>query len=166
MTSTPLIRPPLPGDAEAMAWVHNTGWRETYSHILPERFYDAAALGRRQEMWRRILADPGERRLAVAEDAGEIVGLAMAGPAAGDDADRGHPARELELNVLYVRPGHHGTGAGQALLDAVIGSASAQLWVAEDNARARAFYTRNGFHPDGARNADEEFDGAEIRMVR
>lgn len=117
-------------------------------------------------MWRRILAEPGERRLAVADSAGQVVGLAMAGPATADDPDRGTPARELELNVLYVRPGHHGSGAGQALLDAVLGTASAQLWVAEDNARARAFYARNGFHPDGARNDDEEFDGAEVRLVR
>lgn len=41
-----------------------------------------------------------------------------------------------------------------------------QLWVAELNPRARRFYERNGFHPDGARYVDETLDLAEVRHVR
>lgn len=50
---------------------------------------------------------------------------------------------------------------------AAIGSEPATLWVAEDNPRARGFYARNGFTPDGTRKVDEAADDlAEIRMVR
>lgn len=58
----------------------------------------------------------------------------------------------------------HGTGAGQLLLDAVLGDSPALLWVAKDNPRARRFYARNGFAADGA---EEEAMGLTVvRMVR
>jgi GNAT superfamily N-acetyltransferase len=68
-------------------------------------------------------------------------------------SSNGHEAeapRDLELNAIYIRASHYGSGAGQLLLDAAIGSSPAFLWVAADNPRARAFYTRNGFTADGA----------------
>lgn len=40
-------------------------------------------------------------------------------------------------------------------------------WTAEDNPRARAFYARNGFTPDGARKVEPSWeDLAEVRLVR
>lgn len=73
----------------------------------------------------------------------------------------------MELWALYILSSHYGTGLGQALLDAAIGTAPATLWVAEDNPRARSFYARNGFTPDGTRNVDAAADDlAEIRMTR
>jgi GNAT superfamily N-acetyltransferase len=90
------------------------------------------------------------------------VGLALAGPSTGRTSPRA-----LELQILYVLKSAHGTGAGQALLDAVIGDRPAQLWVAEDNPRANAFYRRNRFVPDGARIVDAEANNmVEIRLVR
>jgi predicted GNAT family N-acyltransferase len=67
--------------------------------------------------------------------------------------------------VLYVYAAEHGTGAGRALLEAVIDPAeSAALWVADPNARAHAFYRKHGFVADGTAQVE---DGVrEIRMVR
>lgn len=63
---------------------------------------------------------------------------------------------------------HHGSGVGQALLDAAIGDAPAYLWRAADNARAAAFSARNGFVLDGTRTVQtfgtERIDA--VRMVR
>ncbi|MFC7405611.1 GNAT family N-acetyltransferase [Georgenia alba] len=156
------VRAPTPDDAAAMAEVHNTGWRETY-HQLPPRFYDDAALERRRQTWHRTLTEPRPgRTVRVGAVAGSVVGIAMSGPPLS-----GHPVRDLELYALYVLAAHHGTGVGQALLDAVLGEEPAQLWVAEDNPRARAFYARNGFRPDGARKVDAGLDDlAEVRLVR
>lgn len=160
---TVIIREPAPGDAEQIAGVHVRGWRDAYSHLLPERFYDDAALQRRVAQWRRLIDEPDPARtVRVAEIGGGIVGFAFAGPAQDDDA-----LRADELYALYVVTERHGTGVGQALLDAVVGDRPAQLWVVKDNARAQAFYRRNGFAPDGAVKVEEHLDNlADIRMVR
>jgi L-amino acid N-acyltransferase YncA len=52
--------------------------------------------------------------------------------------------------VLYVYAADHGTGAGSALLEAVVDpEESAALWVADPNPRAQAFYRKHGFVADG-----------------
>lgn len=57
--------------------------------------------------------------------------------------------------------------ATQVLLDTVVTPRTpAQLWVAESNPRARRFYEKNGFLPDGARFVVERLDLAELRLVR
>ena len=69
--------------------------------------------------------------------------------------------------MLYVLAEHHGSGAGQALLEAVIGDNPAFLWVAKDNPRARRFYERNRFTTDGAEAVYIQATGFMIvRMVR
>ena len=70
-----------------------------------------------------------------------------------------------QLYVLYVHAADHGTGAGPALLRAVLDQAEpAALWVADPNPRAQAFYRRNGFVADGTTQVQ---DGVrEIRMLR
>lgn len=160
----------------AIARVHVAGWREAYGHLLDERFYDDAVLASRTEQWAQWLTQPescARTRLAVRTDPStpvtapgllpstDVVGFASVGEARDDDRTG------LELWALYILSSHYGTGLGQALLDAAIGTAPATLWVAEDNPRARSFYARNGFTPDGTRNVDAAADDlAEIRMTR
>ncbi|MCU1505955.1 MAG: putative acetyltransferase [Microbacteriaceae bacterium] len=159
-----VVRAPVAADADDVARVHVQGWREAYSDLVPESFYDEAALLRRQAMWRSLLDKPLPigRRVSVAEVNGQIVGFALAGDPPGDE-----PSRARQLFALYITGHHYGSGVGQALLDAVLGTEPAQLWVAEGNPRARAFYRRNGFEPDGGRKADADIDNLiEIRLVR
>jgi GNAT superfamily N-acetyltransferase len=60
-------------------------------------------------------------------------------------------AAELNLIAMWVRPEHRGTAAAAGLVDAVKAHALAQgharvvLGVSPDNARAAAFYLRQGF---------------------
>jgi len=50
------------------------------------------------------------------------------------------------LHALYVTPGLRGQGAGRALLsEAQARAGRLELWVLEENARARAFYANAGF---------------------
>ena len=54
------------------------------------------------------------------------------------------------------------SGAGRALIEqceAELGGVypEATLWVLEENPRARAFYERAGWLPDGARKAEERW---------
>lgn len=157
------LRPAVPADAPGCAYVHHTSWVETYSALLPASHWETDTLAKRVETWQRWL-DRGADA-TVAEIDGRVIGFAIAGASrrVGDH----HPVCEQELFSLYVLAAQHGNGAGQALLEAVLpADIPAQLWVAEENPRARAFYRRNGFTPDGARYRDETLDLAEVRLIR
>jgi len=99
----------------------------------------------------------------VAESDGAVIGFSGVGGGNHEE----HP-RPLELGALYVLADYHGSGAGQALLDAAIGDAPAFLFVADRNPRATRFYQRNRFVFDGV---SEEFPLVRtpivsLRMVR
>ena len=78
-----------------------------------------------------------------------------------------------ELYTLYVAPAHWSTGAGRALTDAALdglraaGCRRVVLWTLTENARARRFYDKAGFAPDGATNVLAGLgDVEELRYVR
>lgn len=163
MSGSLRLRRALPADAPACASVHHTSWVETYSALLPASHWETDTLERRTKTWCRWLA--GGTAVTVAESGEQIIGFAIAGT--GRSVGAHAPVREQELFSLYVLAAHHGGGAGRALLEAVLPAGTpAQLWVAEENPRARRFYARHGFAPDGARFRDETLDLAEVRMVR
>ncbi|GAB3173546.1 GNAT family N-acetyltransferase [Myceligenerans halotolerans] len=151
-------------DAAAGARVHHTTWVTAYGDLLPADFWRTHTLAERTKSWQRSLMRGFAPTLAEVD--GEIVGLAHASPAREQHGVE--PVRDTQLWMLYVLGDHHGTGVGQALLDAVVPpGAPCQLWVAEDNPRARRFYERNGFVVEGARITDDNFANiTELRMVR
>ncbi|OZF26262.1 GNAT family N-acetyltransferase [Rhodococcus sp. 14-2483-1-2] len=146
-------------DAVELAELHVAVWLSTYGHRLPKSHFDSAAVQRREKMWSIILrnCDPSTS-LVVAEHAGALVGFAHAG-----NPFEKLPARPLQLHSLYVADGYREFGTGQRLLDYVVADRRAQLWVADENERARKFYERNRFRADGTRAADLL---PEIRMAR
>ena len=157
------VRHALPTDAAAMARVHVASWRTTYRGLMRDEVLDDPSfVARREAFWTTALTDArfAANRVAVAEHEGAVVGIAMAGPASGG-ADHG----DVHLFVLYLLDGHHGSGAGSELLDAVAGpDERVTLWVADPNPRAQAFYRKHGFVPDGGEQVD---DGVrEVHMVR
>lgn len=155
-----LIRAARVEDAEAIAEVRTQSWREAYAHLLSAEFL-AALDPARGVGWLRSVIE-GEASVVVAEVNGAVQGFAIAGPPTLDD-----PPRDLELGLIYQLPSLHGSGSGQALLDAVVADRPAYLWTAEDNPRANAFYRRNGFEPDGLRKLEPDWENlAEIRLVR
>ena len=147
------IRPAGLPDAERLARLHVVTWQEAYSHLLPDDFFTEDHSRMRHEMWTHILTDPrDEWTIRIAEIEERTVGFAMSGPSA--QAEGQMPPRERQLFTLYVSESEHGTGIGQALLDDVLGSGPAMLWVARENPRAVAFYRRNGFAFDGTEQTD------------
>lgn len=147
-------------------------WREAYAHLLSEALFVREEQRQAEDtaMWERVVAEG--RPVLVVEVADELVGLAAAFDHRARPAPVRRPADErrpadLELRLLYLLAAHHGTGLGQALLDAATGDRPCFLWVAEDNPRARAFYARNGFGPDGAEHTETGWeDLREVRLVR
>jgi ribosomal protein S18 acetylase RimI-like enzyme len=163
------VRSAVPADAAGIARVHVDSWRETYTGLVPERFFSETAFERRREWWAKcLLRDRSIEPIFVALREDTIVGFASSGPAVGPEVEKGNPpVRDIHLYTIYLMAAEHGSGLGRALLDGVIGDEPAQLWVAAQNARAIAFYERNGFVADGVRVLDPSIDGlVEIRMIR
>ncbi|MDQ0742715.1 GNAT superfamily N-acetyltransferase [Clavibacter sp. B3I6] len=161
MTVPPTVRPAVPDDADGIAEVHVRAWRETYAHLLPASYLDGLDVTTRAEQWRRTLTEGLAEALPfVALDGDRIVGFTLAGPARDED-----PPRPFQLYAINVVASAHGSGAGQALLDAAVVDAPAYLWAADDNPRAESFYRRNRFARDGAEER-QTFQGAEMVTVR
>ena len=163
MSSTLTVRPAGVEDVAQMAHVNVRCWQETYRGLMSDAVLDDPGfLAARERFWTAALTDERYRgnRVAVAERDGELVGIAMSGPPLDAAV-----AWSRQLYVLYVMAADHGTGAGRALLEAVINPGEpAALWVADPNPRAQAFYRKHGFVADGTAQVQ---DGVrEIRMVR
>jgi len=129
-------------------------------HTTQEAIADFISKNFTETSFDGYLAD-ANRELFLAEDDAEAVGYAMLirGEPTDEDVKAAitlHPT--VELSKLYVRPGHHGGGVSQALLDAAIEYSLADrregMWlgVNEENARANAFYEKSGFKKVGVKH--------------
>lgn len=155
------LREAMADDARAVAEVQLTGWREAYGDWLTPDFWNSVSVESQTTRLGARVGQPGVLMM-VAESDGAIVGYAVSGPRREPDAPR-----QLELYALYQLAAMHGSGSGQALLDAVIGTRPAYLWVLAKNGRAQSFYRRNGFETDRVTRPLEYFEGLiEGRMVR
>jgi ribosomal protein S18 acetylase RimI-like enzyme len=146
------IRPASPEDALAIETIRVHGWRSAYRHVYPVAELDALPID--PDRWRsRLHVPPPGWTTIVCEDEGRVVGFASSGPSRDED--------EIgELYAIYVEPDAWSTGAGRALMAEAERRLSSEydaalLWVLEDNPRARGFYERAGWAPDGVRKAEE-----------
>ncbi|QYH36628.1 GNAT family N-acetyltransferase [Salinibacterium sp. M195] len=148
-------------DSREVASVHTQSWKETYAGVFPEQAWSVESRVRREAMWNELLLDENVTTV-VAEIDHRIVGFAHA------EHKRDEPTLPTEeLKMIYVLAEAQGTGAGQALIDAALGGAAASVWVLEHNPRARSFYARNRFMPDGTvRAMDFNPNIRELRLVR
>ena len=164
------VRPAVADDGLAIARVHVQSWHEASRGRVPESLLDRLDITSSSRRWAARLrgeippgGQPGGQTW-VAVTGGTVVGFASAGPCR--DPDRS--TADLELWALYVLAAHYGTDAGAALLDAALGAEPATLWVLDDNPRARAFYAKHGFEPDGATRDDARWGETlhEVRLIR
>ena len=148
----------MPQDAETWVETHLEAMAHAYGPLMPPGFIAQQlelAPRRIDEVRTELVAerDAGIPVAAwVAEDDLGMVAVARTrrGPADWEVERAVPPAGpELQLRTLYALPRAYGTGLGQALLETAIGDRAAYLWLVGGNARAGAFYRRNGFVPDG-----------------
>jgi RimJ/RimL family protein N-acetyltransferase len=151
-------------DAAAIADVHVRTWQAAYEHVFGVERLSGVTAEQRLPMWRQILQSGEQTAFVVESDDGSVVGWCSVGPSRDDDADG-------ELWGIYVLSDAWGSGAATALMSAGVealresGCRAVILWVLEDNPRARRFYEREGWVPDGERKQDE-FLGVAVTEVR
>jgi ribosomal protein S18 acetylase RimI-like enzyme len=152
------VRPAILTDIEAIAAFQTSCWRESYRGLVPDEYLDHVTEADRAIRWRERLIS-GSREIAIGWAAAEIAGVVSWGnPEDG--------SRLLELKSLYVDKNHRGSGLATTLTNRAVGDAAAQLWVFEQNLRARTFYQKVGFAPDGSIHIDPDTGVPEIRMIR
>ncbi|WP_409466269.1 N-acetyltransferase family protein [Amycolatopsis sp. GA6-003] len=158
----PEIRPATPSDAAGIATVHVASWQAAYAGLLPDDFLSALSIETRERFWASNLADPSRpHTILTARVANEVIGFAVFGPSRDDDAT----PKTGELSSIYLLPSEWGRGTGRALHEECLRSLStrfetATLWVLSTNTRARAFYERAGWVPDGKTKVETMSDGA------
>ena len=166
--STPvIIRPAKVVDAQAIAEVHVHSWQWAYRGLLPDDYLDHLSIERRAEMHTQRLATETEERTWVADQEGQIVGFAITGPSRDPDVS----PRTAEIMAIYLRREATGKGIAHALFVHAVqdlwqrGYEQSTLWVLEGNARARRFYEKAGWVPNGTTKTEER-PGALLREVR
>jgi GNAT superfamily N-acetyltransferase len=146
------------GDELRVAELHVRSWQEAYSGLMPAEFL--AALDPRDRATRYTFADEDGPTTVLAVDEDEALsGFVSFGRSRDEDLpDHG------EIGALYVDPDRHRGGVGRLLMAearrrlAVAGYSDAFLWVLDGNDRAREFYEREGWVPDGARREENPYD--------
>jgi len=141
-----VIVPAGPGDAEALARVHVSSWRETYPGLLPQAYLSAMSVEIHAHRFQRLIFSGVELVLA-AEGPRGLVGY-CGGAVSGASA---------EVSTLYLlrKAQRHGVGrrllSGMARVLADRGATSLRLWVLSGNTRAERFYAHLGGRSGQAR---------------
>jgi GNAT superfamily N-acetyltransferase len=137
---TVAIRRASRDDADALVEIQASASVTGFAHIFPPDRYPFPTQAVR-DRWETELAGTGTE-IFLAETRATAVGLVAVKPG--------------WLEALYVQPRWWGTGVASRLHDAAVtrlralGCRTAELWVLEHNARARAFYERRGWRANGA----------------
>ena len=173
------IRDAVPSDAGPIADAQVTAWRVAYRPFFPASYLDSETFATtRRTNWLRWVTDrPAGTALYVPVVDGRVVGFAHAGPeratagAAAPNADATHGGGGGEVYAFYLHPDAWGSGAATGLMEACIahlvagGFADACLWVLRDNARARAFYEKAGWHAAGCDMPWTPSDAPDLTVV-
>jgi GNAT superfamily N-acetyltransferase len=147
--STPTIRRAGPGDAAAIAAIGAETFAETFAHLYPPE--DLAAFLAEAHSEARAAADLASpaKALWLVEDAGEVIGYALAGP-----CKLPHPevtATCGELDRFYLKAGRQGGGVGTRLFTEIMAwlekDGLRRVWIGvwSENHGALRFYARHGF---------------------
>jgi GNAT superfamily N-acetyltransferase len=148
------VRAAEPGDAQAIADLI-ARCDETYTEWAPEGW---SAPSPHEGPVRRRLGDRAAWTALAARD-GRAVGVVSWRPVDGS----------ARLSWLFVEPSEWGSGLAGDLLDAAVtamrdaGHSTAELWVHDENERARSFYERHGWAAGPDRRSHERLG---LRMVR
>ncbi|MFW2830063.1 N-acetyltransferase family protein [Sphingomonas sp. ID0503] len=158
-------------DAERLALVGAATFLETFAGVLEaEAIVPHCTREHSAEAYRRYLEGGATAWLAEADPGGAPIGYALSAepklPGAGDG--------DLELKRIYTLSRFHGSGMGTALMDAAVADARERgakrllLGVYALNARAIAFYGKNGFAQVATRRfrvGEREYDDVALARV-
>lgn len=142
------LRPAAPDDADTIAAVWHSGWRDGHVGHVPEALLEHR---RFEDFLARVPPRVPDSVVAIID--GRLVGFVT--------------VREDEVEQVYVAAETRGTGVADALLRraeqlVAVRFEVAWLSVVEGNARARRFYERSGWRDVGAHDYRAEIRGGTL----
>jgi ribosomal protein S18 acetylase RimI-like enzyme len=164
-----VVRTAQAEDTPAMARVIVDTGRSAHRDQMPEELLLRTpppleeAYAESERNWRRFLREiadgtcPRDCAYVAEDEAGEVIGLAVGGPARGDA-----PETTGEIHVLYVRDSHQRRGFGRRLVQAVAadlaqrGMTALRIGCLAANTPARRFYEALGGQVVGTREFDQD----------
>lgn len=146
------LRAAGPEDADTLALIGAATFLETFAGILArDAIIGHCAANHSADAYRNYLANGAKAWLAEACEGGAPIGYALLAAPDLALAQEG----DIELKRIYSLSRFHGGGLGGALMDSAIAGAAGHqrllLGVYAHNARALAFYRKNGFADLGTR---------------
>lgn len=136
-------------DLETVVRIHCDAWKDAYGGFMDED-YISRKNGTRRAKWESILEDAPEEKHFLIRDGNIPVGMiSMDRPRETVETDT------YEIFGLYILPEQMGKGYGTAAVSLAeekirgMGFEKISLWVLEPNKRARSFWEKRGFTPDG-----------------
>lgn len=137
------IRLARPGDADAVAEVHDVAWRYAYRGLIPALDLERMVERRGGRWWANAIRR--KTRVVVLSFGGVVAGYATYGRSRAPSLPYAG-----EIFELYVRPEYHGIGLGRRLFTAVRRDLSGHavksllVWALADNTVACGFYRHLG----------------------
>lgn len=159
------IRRAARADAATVGHIHVESWNVAYRGIMPDDVIARTDLAYRTAFWAEQIADE-EWPVFLVEEDGRSVAFCQMVPTRDADDD---PKRIGHITSLHVLPDLRGRGYGRVLIDHVSaefrrrGFEELTLWVLEENWKARQFYEKRGFKPDGGTRRSPHTDVSEVR---
>jgi RimJ/RimL family protein N-acetyltransferase len=135
------LRSATAADTTTLLEIQREASLAAFAHIFPPGRYPFPS-EQILRAWEELLAEP-DVRVLIAERNGHPVGIAAYAPGRFDQ--------------LWVVPSEWGSGLSQVVYEEVLKglrelrSGVCRLWVLAENHRARRFYERRGWRPDGRR---------------
>lgn len=142
-----------PDQASVLGRIMAESFRTAFADFISRETLDRCAVAENCAELLRSLMEAGEMTVLVGYVNREPMGLLVYSL---------DPAGHMEIEAIHSLPRSWGTGLGAAMLALARQDhrGGAGLWAFAQNARARRFYEKQGFHFTGETRISE-FDGAE-----
>lgn len=97
-----IIRKAVLEDANQIAEVHVSYWKEAYKHLMTDRMLSSLSVQKEKKKWDKYLKDENSQVL-VAENDESVVGFVMFGEP-GDEDLANSKSKSLEIYSIYIKP--------------------------------------------------------------
>ena len=152
-------------DANFCADIHSKSWSFAYNNLVPKGIIDQHN-ERWPMVWSKMLVNNIDSHYVIVLDS-KIIGFLTI--AVSRDSDLKNIF--YEIIGLYFDPEYVGLGYAKQAMEWVKkeiksrGYDKISLWVLEENNRARKFYEKSGFKPDGKVKPSGLADTQEVRYI-